>query len=163
MTEQPEYFLILKDEVNFMRTSMFSDREECRKIMQKVIARPHAPYQSERDTCTASATFKRQSDCEDKTPSKGVCKDCHYFESERDTCPQNKIWQHCPAAEQIRKQERDKVLSLIRCFIEHEGFNCGETDAIKEYMKELRQAGEPRLEKSVNIVNGHMKMSKKGQ
>jgi hypothetical protein len=44
----------------------------------------------------------------------------------------------------IRQAERDKVLSLIRCFIEHEGFNCGETDAIKEYMKELRQqAGEP--------------------
>ena len=31
-------------------------------------------------------------------------------QSERDTCPQNKIWQHCPVAEQIRKQERDKVL-----------------------------------------------------
>jgi len=30
------------------------------------------------------------------------------FQSERDTCPQNKIWQHCPAAEQIRKQEREK-------------------------------------------------------
>jgi predicted nucleic-acid-binding protein len=41
------------------------------------------------------------------------------------------------------QSERDKVLSLIRCFIEHEGFNCGETDAIKEYMEELRQAGEP--------------------
>jgi hypothetical protein len=42
------------------------------------------------------------------------------------------------------QSERDKVLSLIRSFIEHEGFNCGETDAIKEYMEELRQqAGEP--------------------
>jgi predicted transcriptional regulator len=44
----------------------------------------------------------------------------------------------------LSKSERDKVLSLIRCFIEHEGFNCGETDAIKEYMEELRQqAGGP--------------------
>jgi hypothetical protein len=42
------------------------------------------------------------------------------------------------------QSERDKVLSLIQCFIEHEGFNCGETDAIKEYMEELRQqVGEP--------------------
>jgi hypothetical protein len=42
------------------------------------------PYQSERGKCAASATFKRQSDCEDKIPSKEVCKDCHYFQSERD-------------------------------------------------------------------------------
>ena len=34
-------------------------------------------------------------------------------QSERDTCPQNKIWQHCPVAEQIRKQERDKVLDEV--------------------------------------------------
>jgi dihydroxyacetone kinase-like predicted kinase len=26
---------------------------------------------------------------------------------ERETCPQNKIWQHCPAVGQIRKNERD--------------------------------------------------------
>jgi len=36
----------------------------------------------------------------------------HLYQSERDTCPQNKIWQHCPVAEQIRKQERDKVLDV---------------------------------------------------
>ncbi|MBE3136079.1 MAG: hypothetical protein IMZ43_01580 [Thermoplasmata archaeon] len=46
---QPEYFLISKDEINFMRTSMFSDRGECRKIMQIVLTRPHTPHQSERD------------------------------------------------------------------------------------------------------------------
>jgi hypothetical protein len=72
------------------------------------------------------------------------CDYYHPYQSERNTCPQNKIWQHCPAVEQIRKGARDKVLSLIRCFIEHEGFNCREADAIKEYMEELRQqAGEP--------------------
>jgi len=44
-------------------------------------------------------------------------------QSERDTCPQNKIWQHCPVAEQIRKQERDKVLEdLEKDMHEHYDF-----------------------------------------
>jgi hypothetical protein len=47
-----------------------------------------------------------------------------------------KILDRVPCSNQ---SERDKVLSLIRCFIEHEGFNCREADAIKEYMEELRQ------------------------
>jgi hypothetical protein len=53
----------------------------------------------------------------------GVPKQWAVTQSERNTCPQNKIWQHCPAAEQIRKQERDKVLvdSIERLSaIEHE-------------------------------------------
>jgi hypothetical protein len=51
-----------------------------------------------------------------KTILKRVVKEIlsHPYQSERDTCPQNKIWQHCPAAEQIRKQERDKVLDELR-------------------------------------------------
>jgi uncharacterized protein (UPF0297 family) len=50
-----------------------------------------------------------------KTILKRVVKEIlsHPYQSERDTCPQNKIWQHCPAAEQIRKQERDKVLDEL--------------------------------------------------
>ena len=46
---QPEYFLISKDEINFMRISMFSDRRECRKIMQIVLTRPCTPAQSEQE------------------------------------------------------------------------------------------------------------------
>jgi hypothetical protein len=48
------------------------------------------------------------------------------YQSERDTCPQNKIWQHCPAAEQIRKDERDKVLDE---FIDI-GNSCGYCDLL---------------------------------
>jgi Cu/Ag efflux pump CusA len=50
---QPEYFLISKDEVNFMRSSMFSDRVKCRKIMQEVISHP---YQSEREPLNFSSS-----------------------------------------------------------------------------------------------------------
>ena len=71
------------------------------------------------------------------------------YQSERDTCPQNKIWQHCPAAEQIRKQEREKVLDeldikldyLLSCPISR-GIRLGLEEA-KIVVLELRQAGEP--------------------
>ena len=68
------------------------------------------------------------------------------YQSERDTCPQNKIWQHCPVAEQIRKQERDKVLDLITTFRKEQSKELKIHDmwvAEAEYLKELRQAGEP--------------------
>jgi predicted nucleic-acid-binding protein len=63
---------------------------------------------------------------------------CIHMEVCRFPCIENCDYYHS------YQSERDKVLSLIRCFIEHEGFNCREADAIKEYMEELRhQAGEP--------------------
>jgi hypothetical protein len=94
------------------------------------------PYQSERDTCTASATFKRQSDCEDKTPSKGVCKDCHYFESERDKALEllNDLRGYANgeyAVANLSDNEHD-----ARIHLEYE-------NRIWGIMKELRQAGEP--------------------
>jgi len=70
----------------------------------------------------------------------------HPHQSERDTCPQNKIWQHCPVAEQIRKEERDKVLDLITTFRKEQSKELKIHDmwvAEAEYLKELRQAGEP--------------------
>jgi hypothetical protein len=121
MTEQPEYFLILKDEVNFMRTSMFSDREECRKIMQKVIARPHAPYQSERVS-------------EEKP-----CDHCDFQEIE------NTIWK---AEQTARASERDKVLDAFKEVIRlHDEDELLYPDLYNEflviYKSQWKQAGEP--------------------
>jgi hypothetical protein len=123
------------------------------------------PYQSERDTCTASATFKRQSDCEDKTPSKGVCKDCHYFESERDASlisfdaimgihheltNINNIASHigdlltplnqCLDAhnQRIQKCERDKMLDGVERIAKTRSWI-----AMDAFLASLRQAGEP--------------------
>jgi hypothetical protein len=60
--------------------------------------------------------------------------------SERDTCPQNKIWQHCPAVEQIMKGAREKVLDEVIKWIEREGFYRG-MNATYNYIRQLRQAG----------------------
>jgi hypothetical protein len=73
----------------------------------------------------------------------------HPYQSERDTCPQNKIWQHCPAAEQIRKDARDKVLDDIDKKLKQLQMQWGACDfwsnstvsEIKDMLKELRQAG----------------------
>jgi hypothetical protein len=94
------------------------------------------PYQSEIDTqckrVSEKLIFDRCDNCCDKCifcDNAGGClvesyrSRFHSYQSERNTCPQNKIWQHCPAAEQIRKQERDRVLvdSIERLSaIEHE-------------------------------------------
>jgi len=90
----------------------------------------------------------------------------HPYQSERDTCPQNKIWQHCPVAEQIRKQEREKVLDIVADIINNritelrEGkpeyyIRFGEKNTFNELQategeflllrirEELQQAGEP--------------------
>jgi hypothetical protein len=63
------------------------------------------------------------------------------FQSKRDTCPQNKIWQHCPSVEQIRKGAREKVLDEVIKWIEREGFYRG-MNATYNYIRQLRQAGE---------------------
>jgi hypothetical protein len=84
----------------------------------------------------------------------------HPYQSEQDTCPQNHIWQHCPAAERIRKQGRDKVLDKLIAYCKdrestnkylhityhHETYFARETEAevIRQHLEKLRQqAGEP--------------------
>jgi len=68
------------------------------------------------------------------------------FQSERDTCPQNKIWQHCPVAEQIRKQERDKVLERLHIWFENYCEGNEDPDLWMAFLhaeRTLRRAGEP--------------------
>jgi hypothetical protein len=75
----------------------------------------------------------------------------HPYQGERDTCPQNKIWQHCPAVEQIRKDARDKVLDDIDKKLKQyqmqwacDFWSDSTVSEIKDMLKELRQqAGEP--------------------
>jgi hypothetical protein len=71
----------------------------------------------------------------------------HPYQSERDTCPQNKIWQHCPAAEQIRKGARDKVLDAFKEVIRlHDEDELLYPDLYNEflviYKSQWKQAGE---------------------
>jgi hypothetical protein len=65
------------------------------------------------------------------------------FQSERDTCPQNKIWQHCPVVGQIRKDERDTSIlkELIEWSKKHERFD---GVSIRAFIQTRRQqAGKP--------------------
>jgi hypothetical protein len=72
----------------------------------------------------------------------------HPYQSERNTCPQNKIWQHCPAVEQIRKGARDKVLDAFKEVIRlHDEDELLYPDLYNEflviYKSQWKQAGEP--------------------
>jgi hypothetical protein len=82
MTLQPPEYIVSEWQLQDWLSGKPMSKYERRKMYESIHSRP---YQSERDTCTASATFRRQSDCENKTPSKTSCGDCHYHQSERET------------------------------------------------------------------------------
>jgi hypothetical protein len=67
------------------------------------------------------------------------------FQSERNTCPQNKIWQHCPAAEQIRKNARDTVLDEVITNIEFNGLK--DQEEIWRIVEDLRKKTFDELER----------------
>jgi hypothetical protein len=84
---------------------------------------------------------------------------CRGQQLSQSPCLQSKIWQYCPAWKQIRKEERDKVLELLRLkyveFLNHpcpeladKYKHCCDVDwcglcTLDEVLAELRQAGEP--------------------
>ena len=74
-----------------------------------------------------------------------------YISQQSFTCPQNKIWQYCPVAEQIRQAERDKMLDIVDKLIDkstifmpkgNDGMIFVPYDLIKGEIKELRSKEE---------------------
>jgi hypothetical protein len=67
------------------------------------------------------------------------------YQSERDTCPQNHIWQHCPVNATIRKDERDKVLDEVITNIEFNGLK--NQEEIWRMVEDLRKKTFDELER----------------
>ena len=96
------------------------------------------------DTKKYPSKFEPQPTIPEK-PAQCLCETCRMTVEQcrgqqlsQSPCPQSKIWQHCPACEQMRSNILMEVTRKVRHLIREEGYDCGEAERILTFLKEMK-------------------------